>query len=206
MTLPSDHPLGLGAAADRAPSNTSPEARILDHEYDGIREYDNPLPGWWVWMWAGSFFFSVGYFFHYHISHNGTSVADSYAQEMTEVRAAEAKQSFAAPVSEESLGKLMANPALMTDAKSLFGLRCSPCHGDHAQGVIGPNLTDNSWIHGAGKLTDIYGVVEGGVASKGMPAWGRQLSPVELRQVVAFVGTLRGTNVPGKPPEGSALP
>jgi cytochrome c oxidase cbb3-type subunit 3 len=125
---------------------------------------------------------------------------------MAEAREAQAKQSLAEPVSEESLGKLLANPALMTDAKALFGLRCTPCHGANAQGIIGPNLTDNSWIHGKGTLTDIYGVVEGGVASKGMPAWGRTLTPIELRKVVAYVGTLRGTNVPGKPPEGTPIP
>jgi cytochrome c oxidase cbb3-type subunit 3 len=208
MTTQSQHP--LTALPEASPSNAAhgamPEARILDHEYDGIQEYDNPLPRWWVWMWAGSFFFSVGYFFHYHVSHNGTSVADDYLQDMAQAREAEAKQSLTQPVSEESLGKLMANPALMTDAKTLFGARCTPCHGANAQGVIGPNLTDNSWIHGQGKLTDIYGVVEGGVASKGMPAWGRQLTPIELRQVVAYVGTLRGSNVPGKAPEGSPLP
>jgi cytochrome c oxidase cbb3-type subunit 3 len=208
MTLPSEHPLpaALDTASASPRASVRPEAPILDHEYDGIREYDNPLPRWWVWLWAGSFFFSVGYFFHYHVSHNGTSVADGYAADMAEAREVEAKQSLAEPVSEESLGKLMANPALMTDAKALFGLRCTPCHGANAQGVIGPNLTDNFWIHGAGKLTDIYTVVEGGVASKGMPAWGRQLSPIELRKLVAFVGTLRGTNVPGKAAEGTPLP
>ena len=207
MTTSSEHPhpLAVEVAASKAPPRKAPEADLLDHEYDGIREYDNPLPRWWVWMWALSFVFSVGYFFHYHISHNGTSIADGYEAEMAEAREAEAKQSLAEPVSEESLGKLMANPALMTDAKALFGLRCTPCHGEHAQGIIGPNLTDNSWIHGKGTLTDIYGVVEGGVPAKGMPAWGRQLTPVELRKVVAFVGTLRGQNVPGKPPEGTPL-
>ena len=178
----------------------------MDHDYDGIREYDNPLPRWWVRIWLCTFLFSVGYFFHYHVSGNGTSVAASYEADMAEAREAEAKRSLAEPVSEESLSKLMSDAALMTDAKALFGLRCSPCHGERAQGVIGPNLTDNSWIHGTGTLTDIYTVAEGGVASKGMPAWGRTLTPIELRKVVAFVGTQRGKNVPGKAPEGTPLP
>jgi len=207
MSTSSEHPLPTMASTPvSAIKSAAPEAPVMDHEYDGIREYDNPLPRWWVWMWAGSFFFSVGYFFHYHVSHNGTSVSDDYVADMAEAREAEAKQSLAEPVSEESLGKLMQNPALMTDAKALFGLRCAPCHGANAQGLIGPNLTDNAWLHGAGKLTDIYGVVDGGVAAKGMPAWGRQLSPIELRKVVAFVGTLRGSNAPGKAPEGTAVP
>src|SRR3954465_8887700 len=116
----SEHPLPVASAA--LPSKTAslaPEAPVLEHEYDGIREYDNPLPRWWVWMWAGSFFFSVGYFFHYHVSHNGTSVSDDYVAEMAAAREAEAKQSLAEPVSEDSLSKLMTNPALMTDAKAL---------------------------------------------------------------------------------------
>ncbi len=184
-------------------TSAAPEAQLLEHEYDGIREYDNPLPRWWVWMFAGSFLFSIGYFFHYHISHNGTSIAESYEQDMREARELEAKQSLSQPVTEESLTKLTLDSALMTDAGVLFVARCAPCHGEHAQGIIGPNLTDGSWIHGHGSLTDIYGVVEGGVAAKGMPAWGRLLTPVELRKVVAYVGTQRDKNVPGKPPEGT---
>ena len=175
----------------------------MEHEYDGIREYDNPLPRWWVWMFAGSFVFSLGYFFHYHVSHNGESIADGYAQDMREARELEAKQSLAQPVTEESLSKLSLDSALMADTSVLFVARCAPCHGDHAQGVIGPNLTDGSWIHGRGSLVDIYGIVEGGVPAKGMPAWGRLLTPVELRKVVAYVGTQRGKNLPGKPPEGN---
>ncbi|HKO46302.1 MAG TPA: cbb3-type cytochrome c oxidase N-terminal domain-containing protein [Polyangiaceae bacterium] len=207
MSTPSDQPLPSVLSTPPAQaSSAAPEAPVMDHEYDGIREYDNPLPRWWVWMWAGSFFFSVGYFFHYHVSHNGTSVSDGYQAELAEAREAEAKQSLAETVSEDSLGKLMQNPALMTDAKALFGLRCAPCHGASAQGLIGPNLTDSAWLHGAGRLTDIYGVVDDGVAAKGMPAWGRQLTPIELRKVVAFVGTLRGANVPGKAAEGTQVP
>jgi len=207
MSTPSDHPLpALASTPPSASTSKAPEAPVMDHEYDGIREYDNPLPRWWVWMWAGSFFFSVGYFFHYHVSHNGTSVEDDYVADMAEARELEAKQSLAEPVSEDSLSKLMANPAPMTDAKALFGLRCAPCHAANGQGLIGPNLTDNAWVHGAGKLSDIYGVVNDGVLAKGMPAWGRQLTPIELRKVVAFVGTLRGTNLPGKAAEGTPVP
>lgn len=177
----------------------------LGHEYDGIREYDNPLPRWWVWIFAGSFWFSVGYFFHYHLSHNGQSVAASYEQDLREAREAEAKQSLAQPVSEDSLGQLMRDAALMNDAKALFGQRCAPCHGDRAQGLIGPNLTDNAWLHGNGTLTDIYSVIDQGVLAKGMPAWGRQLSPIEVRKLAAFVGTQRGKSVPGKSPEGAVV-
>lgn len=196
------------AAISSAPPahDTQPRAehdQLLDHEYDGIREYDNPLPRWWKVIFWGTFVFSIGYFFHYHVSGNGQSVAASYEADMQEAREQQAKANLSEPVSEDSLTKLMSNPALMTDAKALFGLRCAPCHGDKAQGLIGPNLTDNAWIHGAGTLTDIYGVINEGVLAKGMPAWGKQLSPIEVRKLAAFVGSQRGKNVPGKPPEGT---
>ncbi len=179
--------------------------QILDHEYDGIREYDNPLPRWWVWIWAGSAVFSFAYFFHYHVSGNGQSVAAAYEADMREARENEAKATLTAPVNEASLGTLMSDSALMGDAKALFELRCALCHGDKAQGVIGPNLTDDAWIHGRGTLTDIYTVINEGVLAKGMPAWGKQLSPIEVRKLAAFVGAKRGTSVPGKPPEGAVV-
>jgi cytochrome c oxidase cbb3-type subunit III len=192
-------------AGGHSPSDASAQDQLLDHEYDGIREYDNPLPRWWVWIFAGTFWFSIAYFFHYHLSHNGESVAAAYEVDMREARELQAKASLAQPVSEESLGKLMADAALMKDAQALFGLRCGPCHGANAEGVIGPNLTDSAWIHGQGTLTDIYAVIDQGVLAKGMPAWGKQLSPIEVRKLTAYVGTQRGKSVPGKAPEGAVV-
>jgi len=178
------------------------EDRLLDHAYDGIQEYDNPMPRWWVWIFWGSFWFSCAYVFHYWFG-NGVSVADDYAAEMEVVAAKEAKAALASDVSEESLAKVMASAT--EQGQAVFQARCVACHLEKGQGSIGPNLTDAHWIHGKGQLMDIYAVVNEGVAAKGMPAWGRQLSPAELRQVVAYVGTLRGTNVPGKPPEGNPV-
>ncbi len=179
--------------------------QLLHHEYDGIQEYDNPLPRWWVWIFAGSFWFSVAYFVHYHLTGNGQSVAAAYEADLAEAHEREAKASLAQPVSEESLGQLMADVALMNDAKQLFGLRCAPCHGDRGQGTIGPNLTDNAWLHGQGRLTDIYTVINDGVLAKGMPAWSKQLSAIEVRKLAAFVGTQRGKALPGKAPEGGVV-
>lgn len=194
------------APTDRGnpPTAATPD-QLLDHEYDGIREYDNPLPRWWVWIFAGSFWFSVAYYFHYHLSPNGQSVSAAYEADMQQARELQAKASLGQPVSEESLGQLMADAALMKDAQALYGLRCAPCHGVNAEGVIGPNLTDSAWIHGQGSLTDIFGVIDQGVLAKGMPAWGKQLSPIEVRKLAAYVGTQRGKAVPGKAPEGVVL-
>jgi cytochrome c oxidase cbb3-type subunit 3 len=187
--------------AENVAKAAAPEPDLLDHEYDGIREYDNPLPGWWVAIFWGSFFFAIGYAFHYHVSPNGVSVQDAYEADMAEARGIEAKRSLGEAVTESGLEKLSLDAALMKDAQGIFAQRCTPCHGEHAQGVIGPNLTDNYWIHG-GALMDIFHTVSEGVPAKGMPPWKMQLGPVQLRELAAYVGTLRGKNVSGKAPEG----
>jgi cytochrome c oxidase cbb3-type subunit 3 len=174
---------------------------LLDHNYDGIQEYDNPMPRWWVLLFWGSFLFAVGYFFHYQLSPNGRGVYDVYQAEM-EVAAEQAeKRALAEKVTEESLQELTKQEPMVLAGQAVFQQRCVTCHLDQGQGKIGPNLTDNYALHG-GKLMDIYSVVRNGVIEKGMQAWGKTLKPIELRQVVAYVGTLRGKNVPGKPPQG----
>lgn len=186
-----------------APAGRDPS--LLDHEYDGIREYDNPLPRWWVMIFWASFVFSLGYIVHYHLSGHGKSVAVVYEDEMRLAREERAKRSLAEKPSEIVLGRLEGDAELMQDAKVTFAQRCAQCHGSEGQGLIGPNLTDDYVIHGEGRLMDIYEVVSHGVPAKGMPAWDLQLQPIEVRKLVAYVGTLRGKNLPGRAPEGHAL-
>jgi cytochrome c oxidase cbb3-type subunit 3 len=188
--------------APRTEPSARPDASLLEHEYDGIREYDNPLPGWWVNLFWASFVFSVGYAGHYHLTGNGESVLRAYEGEQIAARAERAKASLKEAPSEEVLGKLMSDAALMQDAKVTFAERCAQCHGAEGQGAIGPNLTDGHWLNGGGTLMDIYSVVSHGVPTKGMPAWELQLQPVELRKIVALVGSLRGKNLAGKAAEG----
>jgi cytochrome c oxidase cbb3-type subunit III len=180
-------------------------AQLLDHEYDGILEYDNPMPGWWKNMFWATFVFSLGYLFWFHLGGNGQSVQAAYEADVAEAAALAAKEALNQEVSEESLAQLLADQASLSEAAPKFASLCAPCHADKGQGMIGPNLTDSHWIHGSGDLMSIYNVVAKGVPEKGMPPWERQLSPEELRKVVAFVGSLRGTNVPGKGPEGQPV-
>jgi len=194
-----------GSTPATAPEQAAAEPQLTGHEYDGITEYDNPLPAWWVNIFWATFVFAIGYLFHYHLSGKGPSVIASYAAELEQAREIEAARALGDQVSEESLAALTNNAALMADASNLFHSRCAACHLESGQGAIGPNLTDGYWIHGRGKLMDLYSVVNDGVPAKGMPAWGRQLAPIELAKVVAFVGTLRNTNVPGKAAEGTKI-
>ena len=191
-----------GAAEDDA---SIQRELLLNHEYDGIREYDNPMPRWWKWIFWGSFYFAIGYVFHYHIG-NGVSIAAGYEADVTEAREREAQAVMGTEVTEESLRKLMADEKMMADAGKLFLQRCAQCHGNHAEGLIGPNLTDEYWIHTNGSLLQLYELIGEGVLSKGMPAWKRQLRPVELGKLAAFVGSISNTNVKGpKPPEGRKI-
>ncbi|MBM4362874.1 MAG: c-type cytochrome [Deltaproteobacteria bacterium] len=180
------------------------EAALTDHEYDGIQEYDNPMPGWWVSIFWGSFLFAVAYFLWYHVYDKG-SVAAAYAADMTLAREEQAARSLGGGVTEEALAGLAGNASVMADALGTFKLRCAPCHGQNGEGAIGPNLTDDHFIHGGGTFMDLHRVVDQGVVQKGMPAWGRQLSAIEVSKLAAYVGTLRGKNLPGKPPEGQKV-
>jgi cytochrome c oxidase cbb3-type subunit 3 len=188
----------LRAAKPEAPPLTS-------HSYDGIQEYDNPMPAWWRRVFWGTFVFSLGYFVHFQLTGNGASVEQSYSEDMREFRELRAAQSLGEKVTEEGLTRLMNDPQLMKDARTVFVARCVQCHADHAQGNIGPNLTDDYWLNGGGKLEELYEIVSDGRTQKGMPNWALKLRPLELAQVVAYVGTLRHTNVPGKPPQGNRM-
>ncbi len=192
----------MAKAEPRAESTEAPideELLIGDHEYDGIQEYDNPLPRWWTLMFMGSIVFSVGYYFHYQLG-DGQSVLAAYAAEAS---AAEQNAPPLAEVTEEALAAIAGNASSVAAGKEVFAARCAACHGDSGEGKIGPNLTDHHWVHGAGALSDIYKTTSEGVAAKGMPAWAKQLSPKEMQNVVGFVGSLRGKMTPGKAAEGT---
>jgi len=188
------------------PTQNQPTQELLsDHEYDGIQEFDNPMPRWWVWIFWGTFYFAICYFLWFNVYFKGTPVTEEYAADMRTFREEQAKKDLGENVTEEALEKLSKNAAVMADAEAIFKKRCVQCHGPQGQGLIGPNLTDDYWIHGKATLMDIYGVVNGGVPSKGMPEWGKQLPRVEVAKAAAYVGTLRGKHIPGKAPEGVLL-
>lgn len=187
-------------------SSSSGDRLLLEHTYDGIQEYDNPMPRWWkITFWATAIF-GFGYWLHYHWGGDGVSVAQAYAQEMRAVAASEAARALESDeVTEESLAALLKDPAQLEIGQKKYAAVCAACHAAQGEGLIGPNLTDLYSLHGEGKLMDIYKVVSDGVVDKGMPAWARTMSSAELKGVVAYVGSLRGKNLPGKEPQGQAF-
>lgn len=187
------------------PDTDPANAQLTGHEYDGIAEYDNPMPTWWTRIFWATFFFSIGYYVHYQLTGNGSSAEQTYAVEMQRHRETLAAAALGQEINEGALTRLMQDPVMMKDAQSIYKLRCVQCHGDRGQGNIGPNLTDDHWIYGTASLMDLFEVVSNGRPQKGMPTWSRTLRPVEVAQVSAYIGTLRNTNIPGRPPQGARL-
>jgi cytochrome c oxidase cbb3-type subunit 3 len=178
--------------------------RLMAHGYDGIREYDNPLPGWWVWIFWATILFSLGYWAWYQMG-PGPSVVAVYESEMREAAARAPAAPSPGAVSDQSLTALLKNTSVMAKGKDIFANRCVPCHGDRGQGIVGPNLTDDYWLHG-GRPSEIYHTITEGVPEKGMVPWKSMLSPEEIAAVTAYVLSLHGSAPPNaKPPEGQKV-
>jgi cytochrome c oxidase cbb3-type subunit III len=187
---------------DRHGKQEEEQNRVI-HEVDGIQEYDNKLPNWWLFTLYAAIAFAVGYWFHYHQAKFGDGPSAEYEAEMEKVNAAQAAKLKSAPVmTPEALTALAKDKGTVDTGKQVFTTTCAACHRADAGGLVGPNLTDEFWLHGAAP-EKVYKSVATGIPDKGMPAWGQQLGPDRVSAVVAYVLTLRGTNVPnGKAPQG----
>ncbi|MBP1605030.1 MAG: hypothetical protein H6Q08_404 [Acidobacteria bacterium] len=180
------------------------EDKVL-HELDGIKEYDNPMPGWLMAIWWGSLIFSAAYLIFYALSFGEGSMESEYRAEaqqaLTEVQAHFDANPLVPPTPAELLAGAK-DPAVLEKGAARFARTCASCHGEKAQGLIGPNLTDDRWIHG-GSVGQIFQSVAKGWPAKGMPPWGRVVKPEELSALVSYVRSLQGSNPPSaKPAEG----
>lgn len=153
--------------------------RLLGHadEADGIEEYDNPLPDWWVGLFWLTIIWSVAYTLHYHVI-GGRSQENELAAEMARAEARwPASAASAEFVVTEQLAQL---------GQSVYASNCAACHGANLEGGIGVALNDGEWVHG-GTPEEVLRVVTEGVPAKGMPAWGAILGQERVRQVTAYV-------------------
>lgn len=187
--------------------NDKERALLLDHNYDGIEEFDYPLPSWWVWTFIGGVAFAAMYIFYYQFA-GGASLKDEFNQDMAKVmqlREEEAKNVNKFDL--DTYNAWVASNDGVNKGKAVFEENCISCHLENARGDIGPNLTDSYWIN-VKKVdpTTIYPVVVTGVEDNGMPAWGEVLSKEELYAAVAYVLSLKNTNVAdGKAPQGEKV-
>lgn len=186
-------------------SESTDQDYLLDHSYDGIQEYDNPLPRWWLAIFWLTIIFTPLYILYFHFG-GGLLATEKYDQEMIAFYDRQAEQLLAlGDISEGTLVDLTADTSMMNGGKKIFQTKCATCHGMFGEGGIGPNLADDYWLHGA-QLMDIYRTVREGVPDKGMLAWERQLRPAEMLAVSAHVGGLLGSAPPnGKAPQGDQV-
>lgn len=176
---------------------------VLDHNYDGIRELDNNLPPWWVYMFYATIIFGVGYFVYYEMF-DGPNQIDEYETEIAQAKIdiAEFKKNNKDLIDANSV-EFLDSPADLAAGKELYSANCVACHKDNGGGGIGPNLTDDYWILGGGIKNIYHTISEGGRAGKGMIAWKSDLKPSEMAQIASYVMTLHGTNpADGKEAEG----
>ncbi len=176
---------------------------ILDHNYDGIRELDNKLPPWWVYMFYATIIFGAVYLARFHVF-NGYDQELEYEQEVAEAQIAiEEYKKTAKDLVDVSTVEFLAEASDLKAGETIFNTNCVACHMADGGGGIGPNLTDDYYILGGGIKNIFNTISEGGRDGKGMIAWKQTLKPLEMAQVASYVLTLKGTT-PANPtaPEG----
>tara|TARA_R110002050_G_scaffold297339_2_gene458621 strand:+ start:31995 stop:33068 length:1074 start_codon:yes stop_codon:yes gene_type:complete len=175
------------------------ESILLDHDYDGIHELDNNLPPWWLWGFYITIFFAGVYLWYFLGAENRHVGNNEYVAEM-QVAAAEA-EARGASVDEESV-KLLTSEGDIAAGAEIFKTNCVACHLASGGGSVGPNLTDEYWLHGGG-VKEVFHTIKVGVPEKGMISWESQLSPTDIQKVASFVLSLQGSNpADGKAPQG----
>ncbi len=179
---------------------------VIDHEYDGIRELDNPVPVWFNGLFYATLVFAVVYLAVYHVFGWGLTQEQEYEREMAQAEAARIEYlSQAANLVDENNVEVDLSPTVVSAGQAIYAANCAVCHGQSGEGGIGPNITDEFWIHG-GEINDIFRIVKYGVLDKGMVPWEQMLTPAQIAEVSNYIITLRGTNPPNaKDPEGNKV-
>ncbi len=187
--------------------DASSEASInLGHNYDGIEELDNPTPPWWQWGFIISFIFGIVYLWIYFVSHSAPNqikeleIANAKAEEQIK-----AYMATSANKVDENTVTILTDENDINEGKKIFTSVCAACHGTDGGGIVGPNLTDNYWIHG-GSINDIFKTIKYGVPEKGMKSWKDDYTPKQIAQLASFIHTLKGTKpVNPKEPQGELM-
>ena len=179
---------------------------LMNHDYDGIRELDNSLPPWWVAMFYITIAYAVVYVGIYHFSDYGLSQAEEYVAEMEHAEESIKEYlSKQANLVDESNVEALLDDASLAAGKTVYESKCAACHGMAGEGGVGPNLTDEYWLHG-GDIKSVFKTIKYGVPEKGMISWKSQLRPVEMHKTASYILTLVGTNpINGKEPQGEKL-
>jgi cytochrome c oxidase cbb3-type subunit III len=180
---------------------------MLDHNYDGIRELDNHLPPWWKWLFYFTIGWSVVYLIFYHVTNTLPLSGQEYQNEVAYAQEQALKMKASSPVAaiDETSVKFVTDAQALADGKQTYMNNCASCHRQDGGGDIGPNLTDEYWLHGA-TINEVFKVVRNGVQGTNMIAWEGFISPEKMQNVSSYLLTLQGTN-PANPkkPQGELV-
>lgn len=176
---------------------------LLDHDYDGIKELDNNLPPWWVYLFYACIVFSIVYLVRFEIM-GADDQEMELEKEMAQAKIEVAEYMKTAPdLMDEKTVTLLTEGADLAEGKTIFETNCAACHRADAGGQIGPNLTDDNWVLGGGIKNLFHTITNGGRDGKGMIAWKGTLKPKEIQKVASYIISLKGSNpADAKAPEG----
>jgi len=186
-------------------NNEPNEPKLLSHDADGIKELDNNLPRWWVWLFYLCILYAAGYLVYYHVLKMGDLQAAEYAKEHP---AGEKLKTEAISKFESGLAALTPSKdqTILSQGQATYTTLCAPCHRPDGGGLVGPNLCDDYWIHGSNYVDNLK-IIINGVPEKGMLTWRGVLKPSEIQAVASYIHTFRGTKPPNpKPREDQAQP
>lgn len=176
---------------------------MLEHQFDGISELDNPTPAWFMWLFYSTIAFAFVYLMYFHVLDYGKMQEEEYEIEMAAAKAE--REIFLASSAnniDENSVKDNKEADVINAGKAVYSTNCVACHGDKGQGLVGPNLTDPYWLHG-GKIGSIFKTIKYGVPEKGMISWEKTLTPKQISDVSNYIISLKGTTpANGKAPQG----
>jgi cytochrome c oxidase cbb3-type subunit III len=176
---------------------------MLDHNYDGIRELDNNLPPWWKYGFYVSIVFSFVYVAHYHLLGTGKLQIDEYEDQLLQAKyEMAAYRKKAANLVDENNATVLTDAGSIAAGKAAFNTNCAACHGANGEGGVGPNLTDDYWLHG-GDIKDVFRTIKFGYPEKGMKAWQQDLGARQIHETASYIASLRGSKpANAKEPQG----
>ena len=184
----------------------APNDPITGHQYDGIQEYDNPLPGWWKWAFVITIVISPLYFMYFHGGAEGRTIVDRYDTALAVNLRLQFAEIGELTQDRETVLEYLYKPKWLRVGKTIFKTNCKSCHASDGGGLVGPNLCDDEYKN-VKDIGDILTVIQNGANGAAMPAWKTRLSPNELVLSASYVASMRGT-VPAtaKAPEGRKIP
>ena len=183
-------------------TNHEVDEKLMDHNYDGIQELDNPPPRWIMAL----FYITIGFAIIYGAYHFWLDAGDNQWEQYEKKSQLHDEKYQQGTAEDAGAMGLLADEASLTAGKAIYAeMACFACHGMNGEGnAVGPNLTDNAWIMGCDFQT-IFDQVKNGNPAKGMTSYKMQLSDQKIQQVASFVLSLVGTDpANAKAPQGEA--